>query len=147
MKLILIKDVPNLGKKNEVVEVNDGYGKNYLMKNKLATPLTSTSSDKLNQQLQIEDAKLKVEMAHSSEVKKKMESISLSFELIQNKGKTFGLISAKEIIEKLRIDHNIIIDKNSMINFHNLGLGAHQVEVSLHKKISAKINVLVKESR
>jgi large subunit ribosomal protein L9 len=147
MKLILIKDVPNLGKKNQVVEVSDGYGKNYLMKNKLATPFTNNSSDKLNEQLKIEEAQIKVEMEKASEIKNKLESISLNFELIQNKGKTSGLISSKEIIEKLKSDHNITIDKNLLSNFHNLGIGAHQVQVDLHKKISAKINVLVKESR
>ena len=137
MKVILLQDVKKLGKKGDTVKVADGYGQNFLIKNKLAVLETDTSR-KI-----VENEK---EKAHQ-ELAKRIEEITLEFTLKSGKdGKTFGSISTKQVVEKLRDEYDIKIDKRKFIDGHPIGgLGYTKLKVDLYKGIVATINVHLKE--
>jgi len=146
MKVILLKDVKNLGKANEVVNVADGYAKNYLIRNKLAvidTPSAQAQLKKLLEQQAKDEAK---NIANAKKLKEQLENINLTFTLKAHDGNAFGEISAKSIITELADKHHIKIDKYMFDkNFENLKLGRHLVFIDVYKDIVAQLVVTVNE--
>ena len=103
MKVVLLEDVRKVGKKGDVVNVSDGYGQNFLIKNKLAVKETAGAKKILEQQK--EEARLQdIENKKNAEaLKEKIGGITLEFVLKSGKdGKTFGSVSTKHIVEQLR---------------------------------------------
>ena len=147
MKVVLLEDVRKVGKKGDVVNVSDGYGQNFLIKNKLAVKETAGAKKILEQQK--EEARLQdIENKKNAEaLKEKIEGITLEFVLKSGKdGKTFGNISTKQINEKLTsLGYNI--DKKMIKLDENItSIGFHNVSIELYKNIVADIKVeLVKE--
>ena len=146
MKVVLLEDVRKVGKKGDVVNVSDGYGQNFLIKNKLAVKETAGAKKILEQQK--EEARLQdIENKKNAEaLKEKIEGITLEFVLKSGKdGKTFGNISTKQINEKLTsLGYNIdkkMIKTDSSLNL----LGSHYVKVALHKKVECNLKVTLKE--
>lgn len=146
MKVILLKDVIKQGKKDDILEVSDGYANNYLIKNKLAVPYSKKSKEVLDTELEnrkVEEDKL-IEKCQkiASEIQKK----KYVFVLKSGKdGKTFGSISSKQIADELRSD-GFTIDKKSIYLDHTLdSIGHHEVLIELHKKVKVTIIVEIKE--
>ena len=143
MKVILLSDVKNVGKKGDVKEVADGYGRNYLVKNGLAVEATKKSMEILNQQ-KAEDAALLAEKKQEAEKQKeKLEKLTLSFKVkAGNDGKMFGSVSTAKIAEALGKEYGIQVDKRKFIDNANLTeLGMHKVKVELFKGVVATVNV------
>lgn len=145
MKVILLADVPNLGKKNDIVEVNDGYAKNFLFKKKLAVQENKISLEKLNDDLIHQKEEYERQVYEAELLKQKIESLKPVFYLKSNHGHAFGKISAKELIETVNKDEKLI--NKYMLNEKEWGLGPHKIHLSLHKEVKAilTINVLEKE--
>ena len=143
MKVILLQDVKKVGKKGEVVKVADGYGQNFLIKNKLAVLETNTSRKIVESQKEAEHQQDLENQAKAKEI----ESITLEFTLKSGKdGKTFGSVSTKQVVEQLREKYGIKIDKRKFIDAHPIGaLGYTKLKVDLYKGIIATINVHLKE--
>jgi large subunit ribosomal protein L9 len=143
MKIILLSDVKSVGKQHEVVEVKDGYAKNFLIKNKLAVAYTTNAKDVLKQDLQVlaqEEAK---KIAEAEVLKEKIEKVNLLFHLKAFDNNVFGSISHKQIIDDLMEKHHIKIDK-FMIDSKtekNLSLGRYQITINLYKTIKAKLSI------
>ena len=98
MKVILLKDVKNVGKKDQTVEVSDGYAQNFLFPRKLAVQLTKGSSQVLANQKEQEKQLFEKNQAEAREVSKKLESITLEFTLkAGSNGRCFGNVSLKQI--------------------------------------------------
>lgn len=147
MKVILLQDVKKLGKKGDTVKVADGYGQNFLIKNKLAVLETDTSRKIVeNEKEKAHQVDLE-NQAKAKELAKRIEEITLEFTLKSGKdGKTFGSISTKQVVEKLRDEYDIKIDKRKFIDGHLIGgLGYTKLKVDLYKGIIATINVHLKE--
>ena len=147
MKVILLQDVKKLGKKGDTVKVADGYGQNFLIKNKLAVLETDTSRKIVeNEKEKAHQVDLE-NQAKAKELAKRIEEITLEFTLKSGKdGKTFGSISTKQVVEKLRDEYDIKIDKRKFIDGHPFGgLGYTKLKVDLYKAIIATINVHLKE--
>jgi large subunit ribosomal protein L9 len=145
MKVILLKDVKNVGKKDQVVEVSDGYARNFLFRQNLAVVASSKSLDDLKENQNQEKARLEQLKKDAIELKKKMESVSLTFTLKSGKeGKTFGSISNKQIAEALE-QLGYKIDKRKISSEVIASLGMHKVNIELHKEVVLTINVAVKE--
>ena len=141
MKVVLLEDVRKVGKKGDVVNVSDGYGQNFLIKNKLAVKETAGAKKILERLQDIENKK------NAEALKEKIEGITLEFVLKSGKdGKTFGSVSTKHIVEQLREKYDIRVDKRKFINAHPIGaLGYSNLKVELYKGVIATIRVHLSE--
>ena len=144
MKVILLKDVKKQGKKDQIIEVSDGYAQNYLIKNGLAVKYTTTSKTVLDKQISKRNADELIEKC--KEIKAKIEKKELIFNAKTGKnGKIFGTISSKQIAEKLA-ELKIEVDKKTIDIKNPIDtLGTHLVDINLHKKVKAEAKVVVKE--
>ena len=143
MKIILLQDVKNLGKKNEVVEVSEGYFRNFLSTNKLAVLASKTANQHLQKDIaelqKIEDANI----ANANKLKAQLEAVTLNFKLKSNNGKTFGSVSQKQIIDLLK-EQNIVITKYMFFDdFQPLKVGNVYIELNVYKTIKAKLHIIV----
>ena len=149
MKVILLADVKKLGKKDQTIEVSDGYAVNFLFPRKLAVQVTKKSVEVLeNQQEQRRenDAKMK---ADAQELAKRLDEITLNFKVKTGReGKLFGAISLKQVAEELNKDFNIEIDKRKFVDKGPLDvLGFHHLSVELYKGVFGKVHVHLEEEK
>lgn len=144
MKVILLKDVKGKGKKDDVIEVSDGYGNNYLIKNKLAVMYTKGSKNVLEHEINIRQQKEDALICELNIIKGQLENKDINFKVSTGKGdKVFGNISTKQICEELK-KKGFNIDKKCIKTNCNIdSLGVHKVLIELHKKVSFFINVIV----
>lgn len=146
MKVILLKDVKKQGKKDQIIEVSDGYAENFLIKNGLAVKYTETSKKRLQNELENRAREEDLLIRECQTIKEKLEKTPITFKVKSGKnGKIFGTISSKQISEELNkkgfnIDKKII-EISSQIDT----LGTHIIKIKLHKKVEANINIQVKE--
>ncbi|CAM2779290.1 50S ribosomal protein L9 [Helicobacter felis] len=133
MKVLLLKDVKNLGKAGDVCEVKDGYGQNFLLAKNLAQLATSATINnyKANQKKRAElEAQ---ELAHKQEIAKKLESITLQIvKKVGANGALFGSITKEEVVEALRAQHSLEIDKKTLeLKTPIKSTGIYEIEVKL----------------
>lgn len=147
MKVILLKDVKNLGRKDQEVEVANGYAANYLFPNKLAVALTDRGLEIRNaQQKQIEDAEAQ-KIAEAQDLVGKLASITLNFEAkVAGDGRMVGTISTKQIAEMLKEKHAIVIDKRKFIDHYLVNaLGFTRLKIELYKGVIGVVTVHVSQ--
>ena len=147
MKVILLKDVKKVGKKDQTVEVSDGYAKNYLIPNKLAVQLTKGSSQVLANQKEEERQLFEENQAKARLISEKLNQITLEFKLkAGTNGRCFGNVSFKQIEEQLLEKHSIQIDKRKFIDKGPLdSFGVYKLRIELFKGVIGTINVRVSE--
>lgn len=147
MKVILLKDVKGVGKKDQIIDVKDGYASNYLLPNKMAVKYTDTSLNVLSKQE--EERKLKDENSRLEANKNKelLKNIVLEFKAKSGKqGKMIGSITFKEIALKLKEEHNIEVDKRKFIDKTLVNtFGVTILKIDLYKGIIGEIKVHVSE--
>ena len=147
MKVILLKDVKNVGKKDEVKEVNDGYASNFLFRNKMAIPYTKGSKRVLEQQMEEKasnEAQLEKE---AEELRERLKGMTFEFKLkVGKNGNVFGTISNKQVVQALA-DQGIHIDKRRIRKEDPINsLGTTIVKADLYKnKVIGEIKVHVSE--
>ncbi len=144
MKVILLKDVKKLGKKDEIVSVSDGYANNYLLKNGLAVASTTTSDKKLEEKKSIDAENKAKKLEAANDLKKELEAKEFKFNLKTGKGgSVFGSISSKQVIKKLRDEGYNQIDKKMIISDPVTHLGYDKVLIQIHKDVLIELKVLV----
>lgn len=148
MKIVLLENVKKLGKKDEIIEVSDGYARNVLIPKKLGLPATNENLN--NVKLKNKNEEKKEENLRNIAEKNKTLLESKTFVLnikAGANGKTFGSITSKEISENISKNTNIEIDKKDILLDESIkNIGSYDIKVRLHKDIIAIIKVEVKES-
>jgi large subunit ribosomal protein L9 len=144
MKVILLKDVKNQGKKDDIINVSDGYANNYLIKNKLAVMYTKTSKNVLDNEIK-ERNDLEDKLVNDlNKIKDKLNNKEIKFKVSCGKeDKVFGSISSKQIHEELKKLGFNIDKKNIIIDGPLDTLGVHEVKIELHKKVKFIIKVIL----
>ena len=144
MKVILLKDVKKQGKKDQIIDVSDGYANNFLIKQGLAVPCNQVNKNRLEKELKSKEDALEAKIAECEELKKKLEKVEVSFVAKTGKdGRMFGSISSKQIADELK-NKGFDVDKKIIKCDHPIDtLDTHIVDIELHKKVNAKINVHV----
>ena len=145
MKVILLEDVKSLGKKGEIVNVNDGYARNFILKKNLGLEATGKNLNdlKLQQQNAAKDAKEKLEAAQA--LAKDLEDKSITVKIQAGvEGKVFGSISSKEIALEAKKQLGMDIDKKKIVIPDAIkSLGTYNVNIKLHKDVVGKLAVKV----
>jgi len=146
MKVILLKDVKNVGKANQIVDVSDGYARNFLFRQKLAVPYTDKSKDVLEQHHELEAIQQEEIKQEAIALKEEIEAITLEFSLKKGSDeRVFGSISTKQIADEFTKKYNIKIDKRKIQSDALSGLGYFKITISLHKDVDATITVHISE--
>lgn len=147
MKVILLEDVKSLGKKGEVVNVNDGYARNLLFKKNLGIEATKQNLNDLKLQKQnndkLEAERLQVAKDLAKELEQKEVVLAIK---AGSDGRVFGSVSTKEIAEAAKEQLGYELDKKKMqLKEAIKSIGTFQVPVKLHPKVTAQLKVVVKE--
>ena len=148
MKVILLSDVKNLGKKGDIVKVADGYGRNFLIRQHLAVEATKKSMEILDEQKLQESLEEKQLEANAEAIKQRLAKLTLEYKVKTGKdGRVFGSVSTKQIAEQLMQKYEIKIDKRKVLdNTAIASLGYTDVKIDLYKnKVIGVIRVHLSE--
>ena len=149
MKVILLEDVKALGKKGEIVEVNDGYARNFILKKKLGLEATGKNLNDLKLKKQHEDKVAQENLEEAQKLGKALEGskITLSIKMGEG-GRSFGSISSKEIAEATQEQLGHAIDKKKIqLKEAIKAPGSYDVPVKLHAQVTAELKVIVEEQK
>ncbi|NME95173.1 50S ribosomal protein L9 [Clostridium cochlearium] len=144
MKVILLKDVKKLGKKDDVVNVSDGYARNFLFPRKLASEANESNLNLLNNKKEAERKQKLAEMEEAQKLADELKNQELILKVKSgDNGKLFGSITGKDISDELKNKFNLDIDRRK-INVDTIRqLGIYDVEIKLYPEISTKIKVRI----
>ena len=148
MEIVLLQDVKSLGKKGQVVKVNDGYARNFILPKKLGVEANAKNLNDLKLQ-KANDAKVAAEqLAAAKELAAKLEKASITVAIKAGEGgRTFGSVSTKEIGKAVSDQLKLEIDKKKLVLEEPIkSLGTHEVPVKLHKDVTATLRVKVVEA-
>lgn len=146
MKVILTQDVKGQGKKDQVINVSDGYARNFLFPKKLAVPADSTALNDVKNKEAAKQHKIDVERQEAKDIAKKLESITVTFVYAAGPDKKlYGSVTTKDISEALAKTYKIDIDKRKITLRENIkSFGNFTADVKLYTDVAGKINILVK---
>lgn len=148
MKVILLEDVKSLGKKGEVVNVNDGYARNFVLPKKLGVEATGKNMNDLKLQKANEEKVAKEHLEAAQAFAKEMENDHVVVSIKAGEGgRTFGSVSSKEIATAYKEQCGKEIDKKKIILPEPIkSFGVYEVAVKLHPKVSGTLKVKVQEA-
>lgn len=147
MKVILLADVKNYGKKGDVVNVSDGYARNFLFPKKLAVDANKHTLDKLDQQNEekrLQNEQLKKE---AQELASKLKEMEISFKVSTGEeGRVFGSVSTKQMVEEFEKKYEIKLDRRKFKNSKPINtLGLNKVDIELYKGVIGQLVVRLTE--
>ncbi len=147
MKVILKEDVKSLGKKGQIVEVSDGYARNFILKKGKGVEATSKNLNDLKLQKANEDKIAQENYEAAQELGEKIEAGQIQVSIKTGEGgKAFGSVSSKEIAEEAKSQLGLDIDKKKIQLKETIKtLGTHNVPVKLHPKVTVELKVVVTE--
>lgn len=145
MKVILLEDVKSVGKKGDLVELKDGYAKNFILPKKLGVEATDANMNTLKLQKKNEEKMAKEQLEAAQAFAAEIEQMTVKVEIKGGEGgKTFGSVSSKEIAKAVADQYDREIDKKKIqLNEAIKMAGTHEVTVKLHPKVSARLRVHV----
>ena len=149
MKIILTQDVKSLGKKGEVVEVNQGYARNFVLPKKLGVEATPKNLNDLKLKNQNDEKVAAENLAAAEHLRDELKDKKITAQMkVGANGKTFGSVSSKEIAELMKSQLGIDIDKKKIVLDDAVkSLGGYNVKLKLHPKVTAEIMLDVVEQK
>lgn len=148
MDIVLLEDVKALGKKGQIVKVNDGYARNFILPKKLGIEANTKNLNDLKLQ-KANEAKIQAEQLDAAkELAAKIGELSITLSIRAGEGgRAFGSVSSKEICQAIQSQLSLDIDKKKLVLPEPLKtFGSHEVPIKLHKEVTAKLIVKVVES-
>jgi len=149
MKVILQKDIKGQGKKGELKEVSDGYGRNYLLPRGLAVEATADNINAMNMRNKAKAAQIAREKEQARDYAERLGGVMVHVKAKGGEGgRLFGSVTSKEISEALAAQHGMNIEKNQIVQTEPIKqFGTFQVRCKLGHEISGVINVMVTEEK
>ena len=149
MKIILSKDVKSLGKKGDVVEVSDGYARNYILPRKLGNEASNKNMNDLKLQKANQEKIAQEQLEKAQEFARAMEEDEVVLSIKAGEGgRTFGSVSSKEIAQGYKDQCGKEIDKKKIVLPEAIkSFGVFEVAVKLHPKVTGKLKVKVTEAK
>ena len=141
MKVILQQDVRGQGKKGQLVEVSDGYARNFLLPKKLAVPATAENVNTMKQQEKARQAQMAAEKAEAQALAEKLKSIQVKLTAKAGEGgRLFGAVTSKEIAEALSAQHGLNIAKTKLVLDEPIkSCGGYQIKAKLGYEIMGTV--------
>ena len=149
MKVILQQDIKGQGKKDQLVDVSDGYARNYLLPRKLAITATPENLTAMKRMEKAKQQKLEADKAAALEIAEKLQSAVVKIPARSGGagGKLFGAVTTKEISESLHAQHGVAIEKHRIMqDEHIKTFGSYEIKCKLGFEITGVIHVLVVEA-
>lgn len=146
MKVVLIKDVKDLGRAGQIVNVAEGYARNYLFPRKMATPADAGTLKQLEAKKKITELKLEHQLAEAKEIAERLKGTSVTVTGKTGAGSTklYGSITHQDIADALLKQHHIRVDKRSIHVAEPIkSTGTHEASIKLHHDVSVTIIVEV----
>ena len=149
MKVILQQDIKGQGKKGQLKEVSDGYGRNYLLPRGLAVEATADNLNAMRLKDKARQAQIAREKAQAQEYAEKLGAVVVHLKAKAGAGgKLFGSVTSKEISEALAAQHDIAVEKNQIVQAEPIKqFGTYQVKCKLGYEITGTIHVMVTEEK
>lgn len=147
MKVILQQDVKGQGKKGQLVDVSDGYARNFLLPKKLAVIATAENLNTMKQQDKARRAQQAAEKAEAEALAKKLEGLMVKVPAKAGEGgRLFGAVTAKEVSEALAVQHGVNIAKTKLVLDEPIkACGGYQLKAKLGYEVTGTVNVMVVE--
>ena len=147
MKLILTKDVKGQGKKDQIIEVSDGYARNFLIPKGLAIPADAKSMNEVKNREDSRLHKIETEKAAAKEIAAKLEKITVKIiSQAGSDGRLYGSVTAKDVAEALQKQHGITIDKRKLSMTDPIkAFGTYNTEVKLYTEVTGKVKITVSD--
>ncbi len=141
MKVILTQDVKNLGKKDDMVEVNDGYARNFLLPRGLAVEANARNMNIMKSRKEAEQSKKERELKAAQEVANRLKDVVLTIKAKSGEnGKLFGSITSMDISNSLKSQFNVNVDKKKIVlNDPIKMLGTYEIELKLYPTVTGKL--------
>ena len=147
MKVVLLADVKGQGKKDEIVNVSDGYARNFLFPKALAIVADNKLLNEIKGKEEKRLRQIELEKAAALETKAKLESVQVIIKVSAGEGdRLYGAVTAKDIADALLAQHGIEVDKRKIVTDAIKAFGSYTPEIKLFPEITGKINVIVTNS-
>lgn len=145
MKVILLQDIKGVGKKDQIINANDGYARNYLFPKKLAVEATTGNLGNLKAKQESNQYRKDMQKEEAIKLADKLKDITLTIKVKAGEnGKIFGGVTAKEIAENLKSQYNIEVDKKKINLAETIKvIGTRTVDVKLYEGVIGKLKINV----
>ena len=146
MKVVLLQDVKSIGKKDQVVNVSDGYARNFLLPRKLAKEATAAAMSDVKAKESAKAHHKREEVKAANELKAKLDGKEVTIKAKAGKeGKLFGAVTSKDVSAALKAQHKLDIDKKKIVMKDIKTFSRVDAEIKIYPEIQAKITVIVEE--
>ena len=148
MQVILTADVKGQGKKDQIINVSDGYARNFLFPKKLAIPADKKAIADVKNREASRQHKIDTERAEAQAVAEKLSGVLVKIKMGAGAdGRLYGSVTAKDVAESLEKNHKIVVDRRKIvINEPIKAYGSYTLDIKLYTEVTGKINVLVCQS-
>ena len=147
MKVVLLADVKGQGKKDEIINVSEGYARNFLFPKKLAIVADNKILNEIKGKEEKRLRQIELEKAAALETKAKLESVQVIIKVSAGEGdRLYGAVTAKDIADALLAQHGIEVDKRKIVTDAIKAFGSYTPKIKLFPEITGKINVIVTNS-